>query len=464
MTAKRILNLVLEVLAVILVGLLAVSLAYLLGSTMLLGNLQGNDSPLHVGYAEWLDQYFPDVPHWYPLQGAGSSLVHAYPVLSHLFLVAVSRATDLSIMQGFRAISFLSLSAIAIGIYAFGRMVLRSRTIGFVSMFLFLISPISWTWIYNWGFYAQQVALIFLAPSLIAFDRTLSATTAMPRIGGVRRLWFVALAVFVLLATLNHMLVGVAAVVGMFLYTVFYCMLSPRYQRRAPLIGGLKTLLMLGIIIGLVAAAYLVPFFNYNQFANRNGANAINPESLHRLPISHFFGFSEIDVFEILTRMQFPLIITIGGVLGLGLSGLRARSDSQPSRKPFAIALTTLFAMIFTLTPELPALLLKASPLLVNFLNFRSLLMLVMILLPLLAGYGFVTLVQYIFLPESFAAVLRGSDHKSKYFLERVRHGAAAGVAILLVAFMSVMLGRMLIPGGNHLPYGPLSVDFEDIW
>ena len=131
-----------------------------------------------------------------------------------------------------------------------------------------------------------------------------------------------ALAVFVLLATLSHMLVGVAALVGMFLYTAFFCLLSPRYHRRAPLVGGLKILLMLGIIIGLVAAAYFVPFFNYNQFANRNGANTINPETLHRLPIAHFFGFREIDAFEILTRMQFPLIITIGGLLGLVLSGL----------------------------------------------------------------------------------------------------------------------------------------------
>ena len=464
MTLRRVLAFASEILAVILVGLFALALAYLLGSGMLLGNLQGNDSPLHVGYAEWLDQYFPDVPHWYPLQGAGSSLVHAYPVLSHLFLVMLGRITELSLLQGYRAISFLSLSAIAIGIYAFGRMVLRSRTIGFVSMFLFLISPISWTWIYNWGFYAQQVALIFLAPSLIAFDRTLAAATAKPKIGGGRRLWFVALAVLVLLATLSHMLVGVAAWVGMLLYTVFFCLLSQRHHRRSHLVGGLKILLLLGVIVGLVAAAYLVPFYNYNQFANRNGANAIDPETLHRLPIAHFFGFREIDEFEILTRMQFPLIVTIGGLLGLVLSGLQSRVASSQAKKPLAIALTTLFATIFAITPELPALILKASPLLVNFLNFRSMLMLVMILLPLLAGYGFVTLVRFVFLPESFAALMQGGDYKSVHFLQRIRHGFSAGAAILLVALAVVVLGRMLLPGGNHLPYGPTKVDFEDIW
>ena len=145
MTVRRILKFASDALVVILVAVFALALTYLLGSGMLLGNLQGNDSPLHVGYAEWLDQYFPDIPHWYPLQGAGSSLVHAYPVLSHVLLVVLGRSSELSLLQGYRAISFLSLSAIAIGIYAFGRMVLRSRTIGLVSMFLFLISSISWT-------------------------------------------------------------------------------------------------------------------------------------------------------------------------------------------------------------------------------------------------------------------------------------------------------------------------------
>ena len=91
--------------------------------------------------------------------------------------------------------------------------------------------------------------------------------------------------------------------------------------------------------------------------------------------------------------------------------------------------------------------------------------MLAMILLPLLAGYGFVTLIRYLFLPESFAAILRRDGKtNSEFILRRVRNGVAAGVTLLFVASAAVVLGRMIIPGGNHLPNGPLSVDFEDIW
>ncbi|NIN69862.1 MAG: hypothetical protein GTO63_35305, partial [Anaerolineae bacterium] len=94
---------------------LILALAYLLGHVMLDGPLKGSDSPLHVGYAAWLDQYFPDVPHWYPLQGGGVSLLHGYPILPHLLLVVLHRLSGLSILQVFRLVSFLGFPLTALG-------------------------------------------------------------------------------------------------------------------------------------------------------------------------------------------------------------------------------------------------------------------------------------------------------------------------------------------------------------
>ena len=83
----------------------------------LLNGVQGNDSPLHVAYSVWLDSYFPRIPHWYPVQGGGVSILHGYMIIPHIFLVLVHRLSGLSIEQTYSLITFLSFPLTALGIY-----------------------------------------------------------------------------------------------------------------------------------------------------------------------------------------------------------------------------------------------------------------------------------------------------------------------------------------------------------
>src|SRR3990172_12746947 len=146
-----------------------VGLSYFLGWDVVRGSGQGNDSPLHISSAYWLNHFFPDVPHWYPLQGGGMSLLHGYPVLPHLLVVAVSRVSGLSVGQAYHLISFLTFPLAALGVYLFCWLVLRRQTVGLIAAVFYLLAPITWTWMYNWGFFPQQVALVLLPPALISF-------------------------------------------------------------------------------------------------------------------------------------------------------------------------------------------------------------------------------------------------------------------------------------------------------
>src|SRR5436190_21002510 len=122
------------------------SLAYALGYRLLSEPISGNDSYLHLGYAYWLDAYFPHVPHWYPLQGGGESILHGYPILAHLAVVLLHRLSGLSILQAFRLVEFLSLPLTALGIYFFGWSALKRQTIGLIAALLYLLAPLTWTW------------------------------------------------------------------------------------------------------------------------------------------------------------------------------------------------------------------------------------------------------------------------------------------------------------------------------
>lgn len=465
MKRNRVLSVALEIALALAAFALAFGLAYLLGNKILLGNLQGNDSPLHVGYAVWLDRYFPEVPDWYPLQGAGISLAHGYPVLSHLLVVVAHRATGLSLPVAFRWISFLSFPLTGLGLYVFGRIVFRRRTIGLLAELIFLLSPVSWTWMYNWGFFAQQVAFILVPYALVAFDRAWD-TDAPPNRSGSRRLWLVALCVLMVLASLCHLLVGFAAGAAMGLYVIAASLIAGKGHRRRQLMSGLKVLILAGILVGLIAAAYLVPFYRYGSFTNREGLNTPPEEQLHRLPVDSFLGLVPIDRLEILTRMQFPLAAIVAAAIGILASAQLRRPGEHASAKPLALALTMVFAVVFALVPALPAVILRLSPTAFLFMNFRSMLIVAMVLIPVMAAFGICRLADLA--QVSLQLVLDRSQDASIVGSQRPAWAAAlsSGSALTAAAAALLVLAGPASVAQGHLPYGPQAdgVDLRDIW
>jgi hypothetical protein len=457
------LKMILAILHASATAVIVFALAYLLGHDMLSGGLQGSDTPLHVGYAVWLDQYFPRIPHWYPLQGGGGSILHGYPLLAHFIAVILHRMIGLSILQAVRLMGFAAFPLTALGVYAFCGSVLKRQSIGLLAAVFFLLAPVTWTWMYNWGFFAQQVAVIFLPLTLIAFDRTLHHQLAR-RLSGRGRLWFVTLIILLAVSSLSHMMVGAAEVVGVLLLTAFSAIIARPGDRRRIMRGGLKITLLLGLIAGILLAAYVVPFYAYGRVAGRQGVNTPALDQVHRLPIPEFFGLKAIDPLQILTRMQFPLIVTGFALIGVILALALGRRSGPEGEKARALSLCLIAATVFTLSPALAAIVLRMAPFLFQFINFRSVLVLTTVFMPVIAAYGVWTLAFYLIQPRLLLGQRKRADDGERASHTTPASALASVLSLLIVGAIIIPTGALATKEENTLSYGPAMIDLSDLW
>jgi hypothetical protein len=433
-------------------------ITYLLGHSILSGTLKGNDSPLHVGYAFWLDQYFPDIPHWYPLQGGGQSLLHGYPIASHLLIVILQRFSNLSLVETFRVITFLSFPLTAIGIYILGWVIFRRQTIALIGSVLYLMPSITWTMTYDWGFLAQSVAMIFLPLGILSFERYFHYRLNLPK-SGIRQIWLT-LSVFILVITmLTHVVVG-AGIVGAMILIIIVTAIFAKSGERYRIFGtGLQTVLYIGIIAAMVLAFYLVPFYRYGQIANRGGLNLAPLHQLNRIPILEFFGLKASDPLHVLTRMANPLVTIVFFIIGIPLA-------LRYSRKGFVFGIVAILASIYSLVPELSFMLRKISASLAMLYGLRSMLVVSMTLLPICAGFGFWAVTYVLFSPKSLVKAKSNEDlvdHPNRNSLVGFIHSIFTTVVAAIFIFQ---LGKIPTSKLGHLTYGPLSygIDLGNIW
>jgi len=434
----------------VLAAFMVMVISYLLGNGILTGSIKGNDSHLHIGYIIWAAEYFPELPHWYPSVGGGVSLLHGYPIFAHFLTALISLATNLSLVQSYRLITFLAFPLTAMGIYLFCWSSLKTQTVGLIAAVFYLLAPVTWTWMHDWGFFASHVGLAFLPLALLAYDKVFKDSVARER-SGRRRIWLVFLVVMIILAGVSHMMVGAAAVAGMILYTASMVVSGQKGNREFMLRSGVRVLSLAGLIAGMVAAAYIVPFYAYGNVANREGANTPAPSQLNRLPIAEFLGMSPINPSEVLTRMQFPLLEILFGVVGLLLALIYVRKGSQRSQSALAIGVAGVIATIYVLSPGLVSVVLKTSRLLVMFLNFRSLMYVAMMFIPVTAGYGVWALALSLVYPKR---LLQASGNLKTGGRRRLSLRPA------MVSMGSlVILGATVLPLGSRYSVGPSSFD-----
>jgi hypothetical protein len=112
------------------------------------------------------------------------------------------------------------------------------------------------------------------------------------------------------------------------------------------------------------------------------------------------------------------------------------------------------------LSPELVGLVLKSSRLAVMFVNFRSLLILVIVLQPLLAGYGIWALARLILVPEEAL----GREPRPRWARYRVRHALTGAFALALALAAILLVGRLAASDPWRRSYGPMTLDLRDVW
>lgn len=122
---------------------------------------------------------------------------------------------------------------------------------------------------------------------------------------GFRRLWLVGVCLCLSLASLTHLSVGAGAVAFFILYIVFFSLVNKSGARSRILKKGLVAILLIGVVVGLLLAFYLVPFYRYGKVANREGLNLLALHQIPHIPVLEFFGLKPINPRFVLTRMSF---------------------------------------------------------------------------------------------------------------------------------------------------------------
>ena len=140
-----------------------------LGFTYFSG-LRGTDSLNALSYVYWFDKWFPRIPYWNPLQNGGIVPVWGYPQLAHFFVIIIHKIFNISLLSSFQILGFISLPLTSLGMYLFVWVRLKNQTLALIAAVFYLLSPISWVWLFTWGFYAESIACIFIFPTFLFYD------------------------------------------------------------------------------------------------------------------------------------------------------------------------------------------------------------------------------------------------------------------------------------------------------
>ncbi|MBN1263788.1 MAG: hypothetical protein JW991_05565 [Candidatus Pacebacteria bacterium] len=135
-----------------------------------LKGIHGTDTTHALSLVDWVGRYWPKLPFWHHLQGAGVSLRWNYPFLASILVVLINKLTGLGILGSFQILGFTSFLLTALGMYLFVSWRLKNQTAGLMAAVFYFITPLSYAYFVDWGFYAELVACMFFFPPLIFYD------------------------------------------------------------------------------------------------------------------------------------------------------------------------------------------------------------------------------------------------------------------------------------------------------
>jgi hypothetical protein len=157
------------------------ALMYVLAWRVLWGGPQGSDLQWHHQLTSWIATTWPDIPWWFRFDAGGLPYREIYPTVPHWIAVAVSRLGGVGLDQGLQLVEFSIYPISALGLFAFFDWRLRRPLAGFVAGVLYLLSPLAYAGLFDFGLYTNQVGTVFFMPSLILLDTFFSRWRAGDR-------------------------------------------------------------------------------------------------------------------------------------------------------------------------------------------------------------------------------------------------------------------------------------------
>lgn len=260
--------------------------SYLLGHEMLEGVLGGNDTNWALSLVHWFNRWFPDLPIWYTLQGAGTPLLIFYPPLVSLLAVVVHRFAQITEAQALSVVGFFSIPIAASGIYVLVWVKLRNQTAALLSGLLYLLSSASWYWLSIMGMYAQGVSLMFFPFAYLLADlyiaRSVSEKGRTARYS--TKLVLLAAAILYALTLLAHGTTALVLSMTILLHAIVVPFVnSPK--RWVGLLAGYLRPATTCIVAGIgMAAFWFLPFLSVIRLANREGLSEF---AAHQIPYTY---------------------------------------------------------------------------------------------------------------------------------------------------------------------------------
>ncbi len=271
-------------------GAFFVAATYVLAWPILQNGGMGNDFLWHYHLATWVNKAFPNLPWWYPWDVSGTPYREIYPLIPHWLTVAVARLSGSDLSTAIQLVQFFVNPISALGVYAFFDWRIRHPLAGLAAGLLFLLSPIAWVLMTDYGLYAYQVGTALLMPAVIAIDALFSRWLAGDR-GWAYRLSGI-------------LTMGLSAAVGAVSPELFpaplaamlaYALAVPRREgrRRWTWLFAVVPLTMLGTL--LLEAFWLLPTYGFvSLVGSRTPPLTFNLAQVEVMPLRQVLQLSPI--------------------------------------------------------------------------------------------------------------------------------------------------------------------------
>ena len=430
-------------------------ISYFLGFQYLQGII-GNDGMFHLSNIYWIDKFFPNVPYWYPLQNGGIVPVWGYPQLSYFAVVIIHRLSSLNLVGAFQVLGFLSIPLTSLGLYLFVWTRFKNQTMAGIAAILYPLMPLSWIWLFDWGFYGESVSYIFIFPTLIFYDIFLDKYLKK-NFGLVSRLAFLLTVLFLGVTFLAHPTTFLDL-----LFIIFFLTLVQAIEKKVWKIKNLAKNIFPSIAViifaFLIISFLFLDFKAYSTVVATPGAY-LKQEFLegYTLNVNSILGIGKIPITDAkytIRNAVVPLTIWIPAILGL------IAAIVLKKKKMLVLGLLASIPFIYLKYPLLTWYTSVIIPYSGQLLHHRAILIFIRAFAPIVAAFGIVSLSQMIFdLPLSFLK-------KGKIFIVRKIFVALASsfLAIVLTLFLIIYFANK--PSSlwkeYEVRYGPNGFDIRN--
>ena len=418
--------------------------AYVLSWQILYFGPVGSDTLFHLHLAQWVDSSFPGIRWWYPWDDHGIGYREGYPLAAHWVAVAISRLGAIDLSQAIQVVQFATSPLGALGVYVFCAWRLRNPLAGLIAGVAYLLSPLTWTFLVDWGFYANQVGTVLFMPALIALDIFFDEWSCGRRGWCFRASAVATIGLVAVLGLVSPFLLG-AAVIATFMYTL--AIRGHGLGLRARWVFATTPLLILGTF--LLTAFWSVPEQLYLSFIGTHvPARAFDPGLFSLWSIDQVFGLHPIRPTIVFDRASITPAVWLPAVAG-------ALAVLWNGRARVLVALVA-FGVLTMVTTALEALT-WGVPVLGNLVHERAGVTLVQFCVPVLAGIGLTE--TPLVLGDALGRAARLPARP------RVFSGIAMVSIALVLASAGVLQFAHWVDGSpNALAYGDFQPSTNDIW